>query len=62
MKSSKCSAMTLRAYRITPTGHHVEISQRTISLRPGAIEISSVWPPCACPRCRPADGQLAESA
>ncbi|WP_035799056.1 hypothetical protein [Kitasatospora mediocidica] len=62
MKSSKCSAMTLRAYRITPTGRRVEISRRTVSLQPGAIEISSIWPPCACPRCRPAAEQLPESA
>ena len=45
--------MTIRTYRVTPTGRRVELSRREISLAPGPIELSSVWPDCACRRCDP---------
>ncbi|WP_329568311.1 hypothetical protein [Kitasatospora sp. NBC_01266] len=55
-KKPKKSAMTLRVYRVTPTGKRVHLSATRITAdKPDTRPFSDLWPRCACPRCDPRD-------
>ncbi len=46
------SRMTIRTYRITPTGDRLDLAppaEVEEQYRPTASPLT--WPPCACPRC-----------
>ncbi|GAA1971700.1 hypothetical protein [Kitasatospora viridis] len=46
------SILHLRTYRITTAGERIELSAGTLDLAvPCAIELTSEWPECKCPRC-----------
>ncbi|MFF7631753.1 hypothetical protein ACFZB9_01180 [Kitasatospora sp. NPDC008050] len=48
------SAMSLRVYRITPTGRRFLLSTSTISAgEPYTRPLTDVWPDCVCRRCDP---------
>ncbi|MCX4750052.1 hypothetical protein OG455_31820 [Kitasatospora sp. NBC_01287] len=54
MKPGKQSAMTLRVYRITPTGKRIRLSTTRVSAdAPDTRPFSDLWPHCGCPRCAP---------
>ncbi|GAA1969744.1 hypothetical protein GCM10009738_53190 [Kitasatospora viridis] len=54
MRPRRKSFMTLRVYRVTPTGRRIRVSRSTVRLgEPYTPPIAGEWPPCRCPRCEP---------
>ncbi|WP_035846891.1 hypothetical protein [Kitasatospora azatica] len=51
-RNPRTSRMTLRVYRVTPTGRRIPRSRQTVRLgEPYTRPITGEWPACRCPRC-----------